>query len=136
MHLTDSYYSSATLDVDVEKGRAEDDEPTNPARRLSKWQLRHQRLLFGSLVLALNATCIVCSAVGYSGLWVLIVILFFKSKDFFSVWIQIFCGLYHSVKKLFAKPPVKQSSWILSLIPACKYIPRCKASTSGYRDVC
>ena len=122
MHLIDSQCSSAALEVDLEKGIAQDDEPTNPARRLSKWQLRHQRLLFGSLVLALNATCIVCSAIGYSGLWVLIVILFFKSKDFFSVWIQIFCGLYYGVKKLFTKPPAKQPSWILSLVPACKYI--------------
>ncbi|EME81621.1 glycosyltransferase family 2 protein, partial [Pseudocercospora fijiensis CIRAD86] len=95
------------------------DGPVNPARNLTKKELLHQRLVFGSVVVSLNIACIVASGMGYSGTWVLVVILFFKSKDFLSVWIQIFCRIYYKLKPLFRKIEVeKKAAWILSLIPA------------------
>ncbi|KAK4629313.1 Chitin synthase 6 [Fulvia fulva] len=106
------------FDLDVEKGLAPDQQPVNPARILTRRELLHQRLVFASIVFAFNVACIVVSAVGYSGVWVLCVILFFKSKDFLSVWIQVFCRIYYAIKKLFVALPPRKAAWILSLIPA------------------
>ncbi|KXT14102.1 hypothetical protein AC579_771 [Pseudocercospora musae] len=112
--------SVAAFDVDIEKGPDDPDEgPVNPARNLTKKELLHQRLFFGSIVVSLNIACIVASGMGYSGTWVLVIILFFKSKDFLSVWIQIFCRIYYKLKPLFRRIQVeKKAAWILSLIPA------------------
>ncbi|KXS99336.1 hypothetical protein AC578_6745 [Pseudocercospora eumusae] len=112
--------SVAAFDVDIEKGPDDPEEgPVNPARNLTKKELLHQRLFFGSIVVSLNIACIVASGMGYSGTWVLVVILFFKSKDFLSVWIQILCRIYYKLKPLFRKIEVeKKAAWILSLIPA------------------
>ena len=91
----------------------------DPARSLTKKELKYQRIFFASVVFCVNATCIAVAGAGMSGLWVLIMILFFKSKDFLSVWLQVTNKLYNLVKPLFIKPAVqKRASWILSLIPA------------------
>ncbi|KAK4501583.1 hypothetical protein PRZ48_007392 [Zasmidium cellare] len=102
----------------LEDGGDEDEGPVNPKRNLTKRELLHQRLIFGGIIFSLNVTCIIMSAVGYSGIWVLCAILFFKSKDFLSVWIQVFCRIYYLIKRQFVKAPTKRASWILSLIPA------------------
>lgn len=107
-----------SLGHDLESCPKETEGPVNPKRNLTKQELLYQRLMFGGVIFALNVTCIILSAVGYSGLWVLCAILFFKSKDFLSVWIQVFCRIFYAVKRQFVAPPVKKASWILSLIPA------------------
>jgi chitin synthase len=111
--------SIAAFNTDLEKGVDDPEGPINPARNLTKKELLRQRLFFGSLVLSGNVACIVASAMGYSGAWVLAIILFFKSKDFLSVWLQIVCRTYNKIKPLFCKAEkVTKSAWILSLIPA------------------
>lgn len=81
-------------------------------------ELAFQRLFFGSTILALNLVPMVLVGLSQSGLWVLVLILFFKSKDFLSVFIQIYFRLWYKGKSIFVKPAPKQASWVLSLIPA------------------
>ncbi|GAB7361421.1 hypothetical protein MBLNU230_g1477t1 [Neophaeotheca triangularis] len=109
---------TANADIDIELGLARKEAPPTPVRKLTKPELLLQRVLFGSIILALNVLPMVLVGVHESGLWVLILILFFKSKDFLSVLIQIYFRLYYGGKSLFVKAPAKKSSWILSLIPA------------------
>lgn len=110
--VTDSFY------LDLESANGTNETPINPKRNLSRRELVCQRLIFTSIIIVLNTAPIVLSAIGYSGIWVLVAILFFKSKDFLSVWIQVVCRIYYAVKRLFVARPPTSPSWILSLMPA------------------
>ncbi|GAB1739583.1 hypothetical protein NU219Hw_g4532t1 [Hortaea werneckii] len=110
--------SAGTLDIDTFGNFDGDDEkPANPKRVLSRRELLMQRVLFAAAILSLNAVLVVLSALGYSGTWVLVVIIFFKSKDAISVLVQIADRVYRGSPWLLKKRPETKSAWILSLIP-------------------
>ncbi|KAI7230598.1 glycosyltransferase family 2 protein [Hortaea werneckii] len=110
--------SAGTLDIDT-FGNFDGDyeKPANPKRVLSRRELVVQRMLFAAAILSLNAVLVVLSALGYSGTWVLVVIIFFKSKDAISVLVQIADRFYRGCRWLLKKQPETKSAWILSLIP-------------------
>ncbi|KAI6912548.1 glycosyltransferase family 2 protein [Hortaea werneckii] len=110
--------SAGTLDIDTFGNFDGDDEkPVDPKRVLSRRELGLQRILFAAAILGLNAVLVILSGLRHSGTWVLVVIIFFKSKDAISVLIQIADRLYRGFRRLLKRQPETKPAWILSLIP-------------------
>lgn len=91
----------------------------DPARKFGLWELRLQRAIFSLVVLCLNASFLVAALESKRHVWVLVFILFIKSKDVLSTIISIFFlsaqAIHNSTNTAPAPVPTK---WILSLISA------------------
>ena len=88
-------------------------------RALSNLNLFIQRIVFGSIVLAMNIACLVAALKSERHLWVLIIILLVKAKDIFSTFIQVgwlaFSCFWRRKKK---QQPRISGKWILTCITA------------------
>ncbi|KAK1977709.1 LOW QUALITY PROTEIN: ESV-1-84 [Colletotrichum cereale] len=90
-------------------------DPVDPARILTKNDLRNQRTIFLGVIVLLNILMAITAIFGKRSKLTLVAVLFIKSKDFLSAIVSplgmAFCGIC----ALF-RPP--EPLWILSLIPA------------------
>ena len=111
-------YSFTRRSSDGNEHYPEIPDPEDPARKLSPWQLRCQIFLFYVFVLCVNGACLAAALANRRHLWVLILIVYIKSKDLLSTIIQIFCLSFQAIYALFHKPKDVPPKWILSLITA------------------
>ena len=93
-------------------------EPEDPARKLGPWELRCQRFLFYIFVLSVNGACLAAALASHRHLWVLVLIVYIKSRDLLSTIAQVICLSFQAVYALFHPPAKVPSKWILSLITA------------------
>ncbi|RMZ69243.1 chitin synthase [Pyrenophora seminiperda CCB06] len=92
-------------------------EIKDPARHLTGWELGSQRFFFAFTILAINVAIALMAIFAHPGLFVLIFMIFVKSKDVLSVLMIAGSKMYHFVKnRIYPKPEVSRK-WILSLIP-------------------
>ncbi|KAL5610732.1 hypothetical protein FOBRF1_006849 [Fusarium oxysporum] len=99
-------------------GYPEIEDPVNPARDLSKFDLRNQRMIFLSVIVLINGLMAVTAFFGKKSKLIFILVLFVKSKDFLSAILSP-CGMIcRWVYQKFRPPPDVKPLWILSLIPA------------------
>ncbi|KAF5688779.1 chitin synthase [Fusarium denticulatum] len=94
------------------------DDPVDPARILSKRDLRNQRVAFMGIIVIINICMAITAFFGKKSKLIFIVILFVKSKDFLSAILSPTGMMYRAIHdKLYPPKPVPRK-WILSLIPA------------------
>ena len=94
------------------------EELKNPARTLTRAQLMRQRISFFLVVFCFNAACLIAALESHRRLWVLILILFLRSKDVLSTlgvlaWIAL-----TSLRRPLRRPAEVSSKWILACVTA------------------
>ncbi|KAF5602417.1 chitin synthase [Fusarium subglutinans] len=94
------------------------DDPVDPARILSKRDLRNQRIAFMGIIVIINICMAITAFFGRKSKLIFIVILFVKSKDFLSAILSPTGMMYRAVHDKFYPPKLVSRKWILSLIPA------------------
>ncbi len=92
-------------------------DPENPARTLNKFELRTQRTIFFSVIIAMNLSAILASWFYHSGLSVFIFILYIKSKDCAYAILDAIGLSIRALYRAFHPPAPVPSKWILTLIP-------------------
>ncbi|KAM0543895.1 hypothetical protein ACHAO7_009136 [Fusarium culmorum] len=99
-------------------GYPEIEDPVDPARILSKRDLRNQRVAFMGLIVIINICMAITALFGKKSKLVFIVVLFVKSKDFLSATLSPTGMIYRAIYEKFYPPEPVIRRWILSLIPA------------------
>jgi hypothetical protein len=66
---------------DYEKKYPPISDPVDPARRLSKWSMMLQRVLFLVVITAINGAALAAALLSHRHLWILVFMVFIKSKD-------------------------------------------------------
>ena len=94
------------------------DDPVDPARILSKLDLRKQRIVFLGGIIILNIVMAVTEIFGKKTKLVVLLILFIKSKDFLSAIVSPVGMLVRSIYRIYRPLQPVPTLWILSLIPA------------------
>ncbi|PHH91656.1 hypothetical protein CDD83_10809 [Cordyceps sp. RAO-2017] len=92
--------------------------PVDGSRKLTRTELRVQRVVFIAFVLAVNLGLAAVTVFGKVGLATLVIILFFKTQDCLCVLVSAVCLAWTTVAGLFRKPEPLSRRWILSLLPA------------------
>lgn len=93
-------------------------EPRDPARILSRNDLRKQRLVFWVIIASLNIGMTMIAVFAHTGLVVFVFILFIKSKDFLSCVLSALGLLTRRIYHIFKPLSPVPRQWILTLIPA------------------
>ncbi|RBR19367.1 hypothetical protein FVER53590_08443 [Fusarium verticillioides] len=94
------------------------DDPVDPARILSKRDLRNQRVAFMGIIVIINICMAITAFFGRKSKLIFIIILFVKSKDFLSAILSPTGLMYRAIHDKFCPPKPVPRKWILSLIPA------------------
>ncbi|OAG10535.1 uncharacterized protein CC84DRAFT_1213850 [Paraphaeosphaeria sporulosa] len=90
----------------------------DPARILSRSDLRKQRPLFWGIIAVLNIGMAMIEVFAHTGLVFFVFILFIKSKDFLSCLVSVFGLLIRRIYRVFRPLSPVSRQWILTLIPA------------------
>ncbi|KAM4064923.1 chitin synthase domain-containing protein [Hirsutella rhossiliensis] len=93
-------------------------QPLNPARKLTRTELRTQRAVFIIFVLVVNLGLAAVTLFAKIGVATLVFVLLFKLQDCLSAIITILCLSWTSVASLFHKSEPVSRQWVLSLLPA------------------
>lgn len=94
------------------------DDPSDPAKKLSRRNLFSQRTAFIAFVCSLNIGFLMAALFSTNHTWVFVFVLMVKSKDVISSCISPI-GMFCRMIKRTIKPPAEvPPQWILSLIPA------------------
>jgi chitin synthase len=94
------------------------EDPVDPARILSRRDLRNQRIAFMGMIVIINICMAITAFFGKKSKLIFIVILFVKSKDFLSAILSPTGMMYRAIYEKFYPPKPVSRRWILSLIPA------------------
>ncbi|KAJ4264278.1 hypothetical protein NW762_005474 [Fusarium torreyae] len=99
-------------------GYPEIEDPVDPARILTKLDLRNQRIAFLGVIVFLNICMAITAFFGKKSKLIFILILFVKSKDFLSAIVSPTGMMVRAIYQKFYPPKTVNRRWILSLIPA------------------
>ncbi|KAF5543932.1 chitin synthase [Fusarium phyllophilum] len=99
-------------------GYPEIDDPVDPARILSKRDLRNQRIAFMAIIFIINICMAITAFFGKKSKLIFIVMLFVKSIDFLSAILSPIGMMYRAIHDKFDPPKSVGRKWILSLITA------------------
>lgn len=94
-------------------------DPVDARQNVPQWLVWLQRLFFFAVVLGLNTACAVAAFETKRHAWVLVMLVFIKSKDMLSTLACMYSTIRQPGQKLSDKE-VEESKWILSLICAYK----------------
>ncbi|KAF7560401.1 hypothetical protein G7046_g3744 [Stylonectria norvegica] len=94
------------------------EEPVNPARVLTRNDLRNQRIMFLGSIILLNIIMVMVTVFGKKSKLTLVMIAFIKSKDFLSSIVSPAGMAFRWIHLIFRPLKPVPQLWILSLIPA------------------
>ncbi|KPM45178.1 hypothetical protein AK830_g1385 [Neonectria ditissima] len=93
-------------------------DPVDPARILSKRDLRNQRVMFFGAIVLFNIIMVMVAFFGKKSKIIFIAVLFIKSKDFLSSILSPLGMMSTRIWRIFSPLKPVPQLWILSLIPA------------------